>query len=132
VYDSAKGEKPVVVMDIDSYEELIDEIAWDGPEDFLSDEMDSYFEPFVDIPGSSPAGTNSPATDLDDLEDYGSPLPDFDDYDADEIDPGFDPDEVNGKKKRPNWSIPSDRKKAATEVVGEDEDDPQYLEEIRY
>lgn len=139
VYDSAKNERPMVIMDIDSYEEMFDEFSGldeEGPDDFDFnsefdfEDVDSDLEPFIDAPDKPMVDIDRPITDLDDFENCIEPLPEFAESNNNGTDTGFDPDTVEEKKKRPNWSIPRDRKAAATEVLNDE--DLQYLEEIRH
>ena len=138
LYDSAKGEKPLVLMDMDAYERMLPDkrildediysdnegLGWDkGREGGLTDELDidrinRDIPAFDDEPifgyyrNSDSIGNSGPA-----YADIG-------------FDPGYDPDDAGQKKRRPNWAIPSDRKKAAEAVV--EDEDTQYLEEVRF
>jgi hypothetical protein len=152
VFDSAKNQKPVVVMDIDAYEDLVDESEWLGPDMWEYDDSDDLTDmdnldrinsdaaPWERVRSEPDPGIYTPADDLDDYEtkaakmpDFGPSLADLDEMEDDEdegFDPGFDPDAPSSRRKGPNWAIPTDRKAAAEEVI--DDEDPQYLEEIRY
>lgn len=147
VFDRAESESPYVVMSLDDYEKLA--IGQNAVRGLTEAELLDKINRDVAIWKNENK-----------FNDFGEQIGDFhsiDDiekYNINEINEYYDePEDVNGargedfsfpnrekteseppKKKRGfghNWSIPSDRKRAAEEV-DEKEEDRQYLEEIPF
>lgn len=141
VYDSAKGEKPLVLMDMDAYESMLldeglldddyygddGELGWnEGEEDGLTGELD-IDRINRDMPAFDDEPFSGPYQNSGDDEGSGQAGSRYADIG---FDPGYDPDNAGKKRRRPNWAIPSDRKKAAEAVV--EDEDTHYLEEVRF
>lgn len=152
VFDKAESVSPFVVMSMEEYEklalgraevrgltenELVDKInrdiaVWKSDSEYTKDLAEDYRK-------------NKDFTDENDEGDDYCDIEDEDDDDEDEWEiediykedfssPGLKEMGKNLQKKggfRKGWRIPSDRKKAADEVVGEEED-RQYLEDVPF
>ncbi|MFH1745358.1 MAG: hypothetical protein ABH881_04320 [bacterium] len=120
VYNCQKADSAYVVMSIEEYEKLTvgQEKARNLTEDELLDRINR------DIATWKNEQENVESVAVDDEGDNEILLSDDDSEEEEAED-----DEKNEDEKQKSWTIPSDRKNAADEVIDEDR---QYLEEISF
>jgi hypothetical protein len=151
VFDKAESESPYVVMSLDEYEKLVighsevrglteNELLDKINRDIAIWKSDSEYSGYDNMLSDFDNNINDDMGDIDDIYDfnetdqYDSEIEDM--YKDDFSSPGLKEMQKSFSKKgnvsKNSWSIPPDRKEAAEEVVGEEDEDRQYLEELPF